>query len=78
VRVAVLSILAGCAIAQAQPAKKTDSLHELSGTIECLSRRINRSVVQVFASGYALSEERENPRVRCGCGCLRSVRAAAR
>lgn len=60
-KAAFLLLLAGCALAPAQTVHKSDPLHEFSATLEGLSKRINRSVVQVFASGYAMSEERENP-----------------
>jgi serine protease Do len=40
----------------AQP-KRIDSLHELSTLLEGLSRRVSRSLVQIFSTGYALSEE---------------------
>lgn len=56
-----VSLLLTVAFAAAQPAQKTDSLREFSATLEGLSKRINHSVVQVFASGYAMSEERDNP-----------------
>lgn len=61
VRLAVLTVVAGCALANAQPAKQSDPLLDLSGRLEGLSKKINRSVVQIFASGYALSDERDNP-----------------
>ena len=38
---------------------RLDSLHDLSSSLERLSRRVSRSVVQIFSSGYALSEEGE-------------------
>jgi len=45
----------------AQPAaRKLDSLHDLSANLETLSRRVSRSVVQIFATGYALSESSES------------------
>jgi len=37
--------------------KRIDSLHELSTLLEGLSRRVSRSLVQIFSTGYALSEE---------------------
>jgi serine protease Do len=40
-------------------ARKLDSLHDLSANLETLSRRVSRSVVQIFATGYALSESNE-------------------
>jgi serine protease Do len=47
-----------CVSAQAA-ARKLDSLHDLSANLETLSRRVSRSVVQIFATGYALSESSE-------------------
>jgi len=41
-------------------ARKLDSLHDLSANLETLSRRVSRSVVQIFATGYALSESSES------------------
>src|SRR5580704_11219436 len=44
----------------AQPAaRKLDSLHDLSANLEALSHRVSRSVVQIFATGFALSESGE-------------------
>src|SRR4030081_423966 len=40
--------------------RRIDSLHELSSSLETLSHRVSRSVVQVFASGYHLSNESES------------------
>src|SRR6266853_3075121 len=34
-----------------------DSLHQLSDSIEALSQTVSRAVVQVFSSGYALSDD---------------------
>lgn len=39
------------------PAVAQDSLHSLSASVETLSQRVNRAVVQVFSSGYALADE---------------------
>jgi serine protease Do len=41
----------------AQTARKTDVLHELNDTLEALSTKVSRSVVQVFSTGYAFNEE---------------------
>jgi serine protease Do len=63
-RVAALIVIASCtscASAQTQRSKALDPLREFSGTLQALSSRVTRSVVQVFASGYGLSEERDNP-----------------
>src|SRR5712692_11063769 len=40
-----------------EPQRRIDSLHELSSSLETLSHRVSRSVVQIFASGYRLSNE---------------------
>src|SRR5580658_3955191 len=54
-----LALTVHCVSAQ-QAAKKLDSLHDLSANLETLSRRVSRSVVQIFATGYALSEASES------------------
>jgi serine protease Do len=41
-------------------APRADSLHDLSSQLETLSRRVSRSVVQIFSYGYTLSEEGSN------------------
>jgi serine protease Do len=41
----------------AQTARKTDVLHELNDTLEALSGKVSRSVVQVFSTGYSFNEE---------------------
>jgi serine protease Do len=61
------AILAACWLAVAQPAavpanpqpKPPDSLHELSTQMEGLSRRVSRSLVQIFSTGYVLGGEGE-------------------
>jgi serine protease Do len=59
----LLSLLSAGAGAAQQPAgaqpKKSDALHDLSATLETLSRRVSKAVVQIFASGYSLGEEGE-------------------
>src|ERR1700683_2536745 len=47
-----------CVSAQSA-ARKLDSLHDLSANLEALSHRVSRSVVQIFATGYALSDSSE-------------------
>src|ERR1700678_3555793 len=47
-----------CVSAQ-QAARKLDSLHDLSANLEALSHRVSRSVVQIFATGYALRDSNE-------------------
>ncbi len=42
--------------AQTRPAS-TETLRTLSDSIEALSHRVNRAVVQVFSTGYALADE---------------------
>lgn len=42
---------------QAQTAGKTDVLHQLNETLETLSAKVSRSVVQVFSTGYSFNEE---------------------
>jgi serine protease Do len=51
-----LLVSAACASPQ-QPAGHVDSLHEFSASLEGLAQRVNRTVVQIFSSGYALSDE---------------------
>ena len=41
----------------AQTARKTDVLHELNDTLQALSAKISRSVVQVFSTGYSFNDE---------------------
>jgi len=61
------AFLAACCWAAAQPAappanpqpKRVDSLHELSTKLEGLSRRVSRSLVQIFSTGYVLGGEGE-------------------
>jgi len=50
-----LILTAHCVAAQ-QTARKVDSLHDLSANMEVLARRVSRSVVQIFSTGYALSD----------------------
>jgi serine protease Do len=66
--IALLFLASASAAAQQQPPptptaaepRKIDSLHDLSSSLEALSRRVSRSVVQIFASGYALNDEGES------------------
>ncbi|HZT31567.1 MAG TPA: trypsin-like peptidase domain-containing protein [Bryobacteraceae bacterium] len=44
----------------AAPPRKIDSLHELSGALEQLARRVNRAVVQISATGYSLGEDNDS------------------
>jgi serine protease Do len=50
-------VLLAMAPLHAQTTGKTDALHELSDTLEALSAKVSRSVVQVFSTGYAFNEE---------------------
>jgi len=43
----------------ARQEQRIDSLREVSTSLERLSRRVSQAVVQIFSSGYALSEEAE-------------------
>lgn len=47
------------ATAQTPAVRRTDALHDLSDQLEALAHRVNRSVVQVFSSGYVLNDEHE-------------------
>jgi serine protease Do len=53
----VLLVLLAIGSLQAQMARKTDVLHELNDSLEALSAKVSRSVVQVFSTGYAFNEE---------------------
>jgi serine protease Do len=53
---ALLALLAMAPL-HAQTARKTDVLHELNDTLEVLSAKVSRSVVQVFSTGYSFNEE---------------------
>src|ERR1035441_8407494 len=55
-------ILAIATAAAQQPAAATraDALHDLSAQLEALSHRVSRAVVQIFATGYVLNDERES------------------
>ncbi len=52
---ALLALLAMLPV-QAQNARNTNALHELNDTLEALSAKVSRSVVQVFSTGYAFNE----------------------
>ena len=52
-----LLVLLAMAPLHAQTARKTDVLHELNDTLEALSAKVSRSVVQVFSTGYSFNEE---------------------
>jgi len=53
---ALLALLAVVPM-QAQTARRTDVLHELNDSLEALSAKVSRSVVQVFSTGYSFNEE---------------------
>lgn len=40
-----------------EPPRELDVLHQLNSTLETLTAKVSRSVVQVFATGYAFNEE---------------------
>src|ERR1035441_3884557 len=48
------------AAAQQPAATRADTLHDLSAQLEALSHRVSRAVVQIFATGYVLNDERES------------------
>ena len=64
-RVLLLALLL-CGLAPAQTPDKTpetkppDALHELSTALEGLSQRAGRAVVQIFSTGFTLSNEEES------------------
>jgi len=53
------SLVLAAAFAQPPAAAPADSLRQLSAQMESLSRNVSRSVVQIFSTGYVLSDERE-------------------
>jgi serine protease Do len=55
-KIALLVLLAMAPL-RAQTAGKTDVLHQLNDSLEALSAKVSRSVVQVFSTGYAFNEE---------------------
>ncbi|MDE3195563.1 MAG: trypsin-like peptidase domain-containing protein [Acidobacteriota bacterium] len=54
--VAAAALIPSAAMAQS---RGVDSLHAFSDSVEELSHRVDRSVVQVFSTGYSFSEEDE-------------------
>src|ERR1700722_465739 len=52
-------VLAVQCVSAQTAARKLDSLHDLSANLEALSHRVSRCVVQIFATGYALSDSSE-------------------
>ena len=53
-----LSVLMSLSVAYAQEAPKSASaLQELSGATESLSRKVSRSVVQIFSTGYSFNAD---------------------
>jgi serine protease Do len=61
VRLAAALLIVSSAFAHPQDGAAADPLRDLSATLEALARRINPAIVQIFASGYGLSEEPGNP-----------------
>src|SRR5438034_6307021 len=45
---------------QTPGAKAPDPLHELSKALETLARRTGRAVVQIFSTGYVLSDDSDS------------------
>ncbi len=70
----VLSVTAVSVAGQTRPAAPP-SLRELSDSIEALSQRVNRSVVQVFSTGYALAEE-DAPGMAAASGVITKQRSS--
>jgi serine protease Do len=57
-KAAFVCLLCTCALAEAQEApRRIDPLQSLSESLEDLSSRVSKSVVQIFSSGYALRNE---------------------
>ncbi len=54
-----LLLALSAATAQQPAAARADTLHELSAQLEALSHRVSLAVVQIFATGYVLNDERE-------------------
>ena len=54
-----LALTVHCVSAQ-QTVRKLDSLHDLSANMEVLARRVSRSVVQIFSTGFALSDSNDS------------------
>ena len=52
-----LLILIAFLPAYPQTARNADVLHQLNNTLEALSAKVSRSVVQVFSTGYSFNEE---------------------
>src|SRR5579864_3046862 len=51
--------LAAPSLSAQATANKLDALHDLSASLETLSHKVSRSVVQIFANGYSLGESGE-------------------
>jgi serine protease Do len=49
-------VLTVYSVSAQQAARRLDSLQDLSANLETLSRRVSRSVVQIFSTGYTLSD----------------------
>jgi serine protease Do len=58
--VCLLLALSAATAQQPPAATRADALHELSAQLEALSHRVSRAVVQIFATGYVLNDERES------------------
>jgi len=44
---------------------RTDALHTFSSSIQELTQRVNRSVVQIFTAGYSIGGTRGEPQLSC-------------
>lgn len=81
------TFLAALTLAAQQPAESPaihiaalsaskDSLHDLSDSIEALSRTVSLAVVQVFSTGYALGEEDGEPGAAATAGLVTKQRSS--
>ena len=59
-RLILCLLLTAHCVAAPQTARKLDSLHDLSTNMEVLARRVSRSVVQIFSTGFALSDSNDS------------------
>jgi serine protease Do len=58
--ICLLLALATGTAQQPAAAVRPDTLHDLSAQLEALSHRVSRAVVQIFATGYVLNDERQS------------------
>jgi serine protease Do len=57
-------------------AASKDSLHELSSSIETLSRTVNRAVVQIFSTGYTLGSDDDESGAGTSTGLVTKQRSS--